>query len=161
MSRLSDSTRYDTARSKAETLSLEAAGSSATRAPPRLQVRRQRHGRRPAAPRVRGGHRLPAPRGTRPVVVHGGGPQISAMLQALGIHSRVPGTGCGSPREEAVNVIRMVLTGQVGRELRAVHAHGCNVVGMSGRTPGCCRPAASDGSPCAPLDLGSWAPSLA
>ena len=36
--------------------------------------------------------------GFKPVVVHGGGPQISAMLDRLGIESRVQAAACGSPR---------------------------------------------------------------
>src|SRR3954449_13200011 len=54
--------------------------------------------------------------GLRPVVVHGGGPQISTMLGRLGIDSEFRG-GLRVTTEETVDVVRMVLVGQVGREL--------------------------------------------
>ena len=54
--------------------------------------------------------------GLRPVVVHGGGPQISAMLDRLGIESEFRG-GLRVTTPEAMDVVRMVLVGQVGREL--------------------------------------------
>ena len=54
--------------------------------------------------------------GVRVVVVHGGGPQISTMLDRLGIESTfAAGLRVTSP--EALEVVRMVLVGQVGREL--------------------------------------------
>src|SRR3954471_13973111 len=54
--------------------------------------------------------------GLKPVVVHGGGPQISAMLDRLGIGSEFRG-GLRVTTHESVDVVRMVLVGQVGREL--------------------------------------------
>src|SRR6478736_5106709 len=54
--------------------------------------------------------------GLRPVVVHGGGPQIKAMLERVGIESEFKG-GLRVTTPEAMDVVRMVLTGQVGREL--------------------------------------------
>ncbi|HET9998671.1 MAG TPA: acetylglutamate kinase, partial [Nocardioides sp.] len=54
--------------------------------------------------------------GFKPVVVHGGGPQISAMLDRLGIDSEFKG-GLRVTTEEAMDVVRMVLTGKVQREL--------------------------------------------
>ena len=53
--------------------------------------------------------------GLKPVVVHGGGPQISSMLNRLGIASEFRG-GLRVTTPEAMDVVRMVLTGQVGRE---------------------------------------------
>ena len=50
--------------------------------------------------------------GLRPVVVHGGGPQISSMLDRLGIESEFRG-GLRVTTPEAMDVVRMVLTGQV------------------------------------------------
>ncbi len=50
--------------------------------------------------------------GLRPVVVHGGGPQINAMLDRLGIASEFQG-GLRVTTPEAMDVVRMVLTGQV------------------------------------------------
>jgi acetylglutamate kinase len=70
--------------------------------------------------------------GIRPVVVHGGGPQISAMLNRLGITSEFRG-GLRVTTPEAMDVVRMVLTGQVGRELVGlINQHGPFAVGLSG-----------------------------
>src|SRR5215203_5326434 len=54
--------------------------------------------------------------GVHPVVVHGAGPQISDMLKRLGIPSEFRG-GLRVTSPEAMDVVRMVLMGQVGREL--------------------------------------------
>jgi acetylglutamate kinase len=70
--------------------------------------------------------------GIRPVVVHGGGPQISAMLGKLGIESEFRG-GLRVTTPEAMDVVRMVLVGQVGRELVGlINQHGPFAVGLSG-----------------------------
>lgn len=70
--------------------------------------------------------------GLRPVVVHGGGPQIGRMLTRLGIESEFAG-GMRVTTPEAMDVVRMVLTGQVGRELVGLlNMHGPIAVGMSG-----------------------------
>ncbi|MEU4570656.1 acetylglutamate kinase [Micromonospora sp. NPDC023956] len=70
--------------------------------------------------------------GLKPVVVHGGGPQISAMLDRLGIASEFRG-GLRVTTPEAMDVVRMVLVGQVGRELVGlINAHGPFAVGLSG-----------------------------
>ncbi|MEJ3749511.1 acetylglutamate kinase [Actinomycetes bacterium KLBMP 9797] len=70
--------------------------------------------------------------GLKPVVVHGGGPQISAMLKRLGIASEFRG-GLRVTTPEAMDVVRMVLVGQVGRELVGlVNEHGPFAVGLSG-----------------------------
>jgi acetylglutamate kinase len=70
--------------------------------------------------------------GLRPVVVHGGGPQISSMLDRLGIASEFRG-GLRVTTPEAMDVVRMVLVGQVGRELVGlVNACGGRGVGLSG-----------------------------
>jgi acetylglutamate kinase len=74
--------------------------------------------------------------GIRPVVVHGGGPQISAMLQKLGIPSRFVG-GYRVTTPEAMDVVRMVLTGQVSRELVSlVNEHGPLASAVSGEDAG-------------------------
>jgi len=74
--------------------------------------------------------------GLRPVVVHGGGPQISAMLARLDIASEFRG-GLRVTSPEAIDVVRMVLVGQVGRELVGlVNGHGPFAVGMSGEDAG-------------------------
>ncbi|HEX6968595.1 MAG TPA: acetylglutamate kinase [Micromonosporaceae bacterium] len=70
--------------------------------------------------------------GLKPVVVHGGGPQISAMLSRLGIASEFKG-GLRVTTPEAMDVVRMVLVGQVGRELvNLINEHGPFAVGLSG-----------------------------
>jgi len=70
--------------------------------------------------------------GIHPVVVHGGGPQISAMLKRLGIEGEFVG-GLRVTSPETMDVVRMVLVGQVGRELVGlVNAHGPYAVGISG-----------------------------
>ena len=70
--------------------------------------------------------------GIRPVVVHGGGPQISAMLDKFGIASEFKG-GLRVTTAESMDVVRMVLVGQVQRELVGlINQHGPYAVGMSG-----------------------------
>jgi len=74
--------------------------------------------------------------GFKPVVVHGGGPQISAMLDRLGIHSEFKG-GLRVTTPEAMDVVRMVLVGQVQRELVGlINEHGPLAVGLSGEDAG-------------------------
>jgi acetylglutamate kinase len=93
--------------------------------------------------------------GIRPVVVHGGGPQINAMLDRLGIASEFKG-GLRVTTPEAMDVVRMVLTGQVGRELVGlINQHGPFAVGLSGEDArlftAVRRPAVVDGEP---VDIG-------
>ncbi|MDG4830500.1 acetylglutamate kinase [Solwaraspora sp. WMMD1047] len=93
--------------------------------------------------------------GLKPVVVHGGGPQISAMLGRLGIASEFKG-GLRVTTPEAMDVVRMVLVGQVGRELVGlINEHGPFAVGLSGEDArlftAVRRPAYVDG---APVDIG-------
>jgi acetylglutamate kinase len=74
--------------------------------------------------------------GVHPVVVHGGGPQISSMLDRLDIESEFRG-GLRVTTPEAMDVVRMVLVGQVGRELVGlVNQHGPLAVGLSGEDAG-------------------------
>jgi acetylglutamate kinase len=93
--------------------------------------------------------------GLHPVVVHGGGPQINAMLDRLGIESEFRG-GLRVTTPEAMDVVRMVLTGQVSRELVGLlNAHGPYAVGLSGEDGGLLqarrRTAVVDGEP---VDIG-------
>jgi acetylglutamate kinase len=93
--------------------------------------------------------------GVKPVVVHGGGPQISAMLGRLGLPSQFRG-GLRVTTAESVDVVRMVLVGQVGRELVGlVNEYGPFAVGMSGEDArlftAVRRPAYVDGEP---VDVG-------
>ncbi|WP_062465422.1 acetylglutamate kinase [Demequina soli] len=93
--------------------------------------------------------------GLHPVVVHGGGPQISDMLAKLGIESEFRG-GLRVTTPEAMDVVRMVLTGQVSRELVGlINDHGPYAVGLSGEDAGMLqakrRHAVVDGEP---VDVG-------
>jgi acetylglutamate kinase len=70
--------------------------------------------------------------GLKPVVVHGGGPQISAHLDRLGIESSFT-AGLRVTTPEAMKVVRMVLVGQVNREVVGlINDHGPFAIGMSG-----------------------------
>jgi acetylglutamate kinase len=70
--------------------------------------------------------------GLRPVVVHGGGPQISAHLDRLGVPSTFT-AGLRVTTPETMDVVRMVLTGQVNRDVVGlINRHGPFAVGMSG-----------------------------
>ncbi len=74
--------------------------------------------------------------GIKPVVVHGGGPQISAMLARLGIESEFRG-GYRVTTPETMDVVRMVLSGQVNRELVSlINEHGPLAAGLSGEDAG-------------------------
>ena len=74
--------------------------------------------------------------GLRPVVVHGGGPQIKGMLDRLGLESEFRG-GLRVTTPEVMDIVRMVLTGQVGRELVGLlNQHGPVAVGLSGEDAG-------------------------
>ncbi|MDP9844739.1 acetylglutamate kinase [Streptosporangium lutulentum] len=70
--------------------------------------------------------------GLKPVIVHGGGPQINAHLDRLGIASTfTAGLRVTSP--EAMQVVRMVLVGQVNRDVVGlINRHGPFAIGMSG-----------------------------
>jgi acetylglutamate kinase len=74
--------------------------------------------------------------GLRPVVVHGGGPQISSMLDRLGIDSEFRG-GYRVTTPEAMDVVRMVLTGQINRDIVSnINKHGPLAAGLSGEDAG-------------------------
>jgi len=93
--------------------------------------------------------------GIHPVVVHGGGPQITAMLDRLGLPGEFRG-GLRVTTPETIDVVRMVLVGQVGRELVGlINQHGPYAVGLSGEDAGLFtaakRTALVDGEP---VDIG-------
>ncbi len=74
--------------------------------------------------------------GIRPVVVHGGGPQISAMLDHLGIGSEFRG-GYRVTTPEAMAVVRTVLADQINSGLvDHINEHGPLAVGLSGEDDG-------------------------
>ena len=71
--------------------------------------------------------------GIDPVVVHGGGPQIGAMLKKLDIQSRFI-DGLRVTDEAAVEVVEMVLTGSINKHIvTAINAAGGRAVGLSGK----------------------------
>jgi acetylglutamate kinase len=93
--------------------------------------------------------------GLRPVVVHGGGPQITEHLKRLGIQSEFRG-GLRVTTPESISIVRMVLTGQVNAEIvNVINDHGSFAVGLSGEDAGLLtaerRPAIVDGEP---VDIG-------
>jgi acetylglutamate kinase len=93
--------------------------------------------------------------GLRPVVVHGGGPQISAQLARLGLESTFR-AGLRVTTPDVMDVVRMVLTGQVNRDVVGlINRHGPFAVGMSGEDANLLtairRPALVDGEP---VDIG-------
>ncbi|WP_210508868.1 acetylglutamate kinase [Naasia sp. SYSU D00057] len=74
--------------------------------------------------------------GIRPVVVHGGGPQITAMLERLDIPTEFRG-GYRVTTPEVMEVVRMVLTGQVNRDIVSlINEHGPLASGVSGEDAG-------------------------
>lgn len=74
--------------------------------------------------------------GAKPVVVHGGGPQITEMLNRLGLNGEFKG-GFRVTTPEVMEVVRMVLFGSVGRELVGlINSHGPYAVGTSGEDAG-------------------------
>lgn len=70
--------------------------------------------------------------GLRPVIVHGGGPQIDLQLDRLGVPSTFR-AGLRVTTQETMDVVRMVLTGSVNRDLVGlINRHGPFAMGMSG-----------------------------
>lgn len=74
--------------------------------------------------------------GLKPVVVHGGGPQIGEMLARLGKATEFR-DGLRVTDSETLDVARMVLVGKVGRDIVGqINTHGAYAVGMSGEDGG-------------------------
>jgi acetylglutamate kinase len=74
--------------------------------------------------------------GLRPVVVHGGGPQITEQLNRLGLESTFT-AGLRVTTPETMEVVRMVLSGKVNKDLVGlINRHGPFAVGMSGEDAG-------------------------
>jgi acetylglutamate kinase len=77
--------------------------------------------------------------GMRPIVVHGGGPQISALMAKLGKETEFV-DGLRVTDAETVEIARMVLKGQVNPQLvAAINVHGRFAVGISGVDAGLIR----------------------
>ena len=71
--------------------------------------------------------------GLNPVVVHGGGPQIGAMLKKLGIESRFSG-GLRVTDKPTVEIVEMVLAGSINKQLvGAINAQGGRAIGLCGK----------------------------
>ncbi|AEG13975.1 acetylglutamate kinase [Desulfofundulus kuznetsovii DSM 6115] len=71
--------------------------------------------------------------GMHPVIVHGGGPEITAMLQKLGIESRFVG-GLRVTDEETMEIVEMVLAGKLNKEIVSlINRIGGKAVGLSGK----------------------------
>ena len=93
--------------------------------------------------------------GLRPVVVHGGGPQVTAHLNRLGVESTFT-AGLRVTTPETIDVVRMVLSGKVNKDIVAqVNQHGPFAVGLSGEDANLFtaarKPAYVDGEP---VDIG-------
>jgi acetylglutamate kinase len=71
--------------------------------------------------------------GVKPVVVHGGGPQIGAMLERLGIKSRFSG-GLRVTDKATVEIVEMVLAGSINKQIvGAINAQGGRAIGLCGK----------------------------
>ena len=74
--------------------------------------------------------------GANPVVVHGGGPMINKMLDALGIKSRFI-NGKRVTCEKSVEIVEMVLSGSINKRIvQAINEQGGRAVGLSGKDAG-------------------------
>ena len=70
--------------------------------------------------------------GIKVVLVHGGGPEINAMLDRVGIESKFIG-GLRYTDKETIDIVKMVLTGKVNKELvSAIQLHGGKALGLCG-----------------------------
>lgn len=71
--------------------------------------------------------------GVNPVVVHGGGPQIGALLDKLGIKSEFKG-GLRVTDQDTMDVVEMVLAGSINKKIvSAINKQGGKAVGISGK----------------------------
>lgn len=71
--------------------------------------------------------------GIRPVVIHGGGPQIGSMLEKLNIESSFV-NGLRITNEETVEIVEMVLSGSINKDIvNKIHSAGGLSVGLSGK----------------------------
>ncbi len=71
--------------------------------------------------------------GINPVIVHGGGPQIGALMKRLGKEPKFVG-GMRVTDEETVEIVEMVLVGKINKEIVGlINYHGGKAVGLSGK----------------------------
>jgi acetylglutamate kinase len=77
--------------------------------------------------------------GIHPVIVHGGGPQIGALMKRLGKEPEFVG-GMRVTDEETVEIVEMVLVGKINKEIVGlINLHGGRAVGLSGKDAGLIR----------------------
>ncbi len=77
--------------------------------------------------------------GMKPVIVHGGGPQIGTLMKRLGKEPRFVG-GMRVTDEETVEIVEMVLVGKINKEIVGlINHHGGKAVGLSGKDAGLLR----------------------
>lgn len=77
--------------------------------------------------------------GVNPVVVHGGGPEVTKYMKALGMEVEFV-DGLRVTSDEAIDVVKMVLVGKVNKEVvNAINVHGRYAVGISGEDGGLVR----------------------
>lgn len=71
--------------------------------------------------------------GIKPVIVHGGGPQIGRVLEKMNIKTQFV-DGLRVTSEETMDVVEMVLTGQVNKSIvQLINQHGAKAIGLSGK----------------------------
>jgi len=71
--------------------------------------------------------------GLKPVIVHGGGPQIGNMLEKLGIETKFE-SGMRITDEKTLEIVEMVLCGGINKEIASnINNCGCKAVGLSGK----------------------------
>jgi len=71
--------------------------------------------------------------GINPVIVHGGGPQIGALMKRLGKEPRFVG-GMRVTDQETVEIVEMVLVGKINKEIVGlINLHGGKAIGLSGK----------------------------
>src|SRR2546425_5225073 len=77
--------------------------------------------------------------GINPVIVHGGGPQIGALMKRLGKEPSFVG-GMRVTDEETVEIVEMVLVGKINKEIVGrINHHGGRAIGLSGKDAGLLR----------------------
>ena len=77
--------------------------------------------------------------GINPVIVHGGGPQIGALMKRLGKESRFVG-GMRVTDQETVEIVEMVLVGKINKEIVGrINHNGGKAIGLSGKDAGLLR----------------------
>ncbi|TMK30531.1 MAG: acetylglutamate kinase [Actinobacteria bacterium] len=77
--------------------------------------------------------------GINPVIVHGGGPQIGALMKRLGKEPRFVG-GMRVTDEETIEIVEMVLVGKINKEIVGrINHHGGRAIGLSGKDAGLLR----------------------